>query len=308
MQLVFMGTPDFAVAVLDVLQAKHSIVAVYTQPPRSAGRGQQQRPSAVQIRAEALGLPVFTPRSLKKTDIQAEFIGHNADAAVVAAYGLILPQAVLDAPRLGCLNVHASLLPRWRGAAPIQRAIMGGDEQTGVTIMQMDAGLDTGTMLLKESVLIDDATTAGCLNDALVTLGARLIIAALDGLAAGTIEPTPQPNDGVTYANKIEKTEAAINFDRPARDVLRHIHGLSPFPGAYVKSDGERVKLLTVEITEDNGQVAAADPGTICDDRFTIACAEGAIRPKIVQRAGKGPTDTASFLRGFNLRPGARLG
>ncbi len=316
MRLVFMGTPDFAVPVLEALQADHTVIAVYCQPPRAAGRGQQPRLSPVQKRAEVLGLPVFTPKSLKSADVQAAFAGHDADAVVVAAYGLILPQAVLDAPRLGCLNVHASLLPRWRGAAPIQRAIMAGDDETGVTIMQMDAGLDTGAMLVKESKSIGDETTAGSLHDGLAGLGARLIVEALAGLNAGTLSPVSQPEDGITYAEKIKKSEAAVTFDRPARDVLRHIHGLSPFPGAYVESDGERLKLLTAELAPEvapgladgEEQASQATPGTVLDDRFTIACAEGAIRPTKVQRAGRGPTDTASFLRGYTLHPGTRVG
>ncbi len=303
-----MGTPDFAVPILKVLCDNHSVVAVYTQPPRAAGRGQQERPSPVHQLAEQNGIPVFTLSSLKQADVQSAFADHEADAAVVAAYGLILPQAILGAPRLGCINVHASLLPRWRGAAPIQRAIMAGDKETGITIMDMEADLDTGAMYKQESVPIDESTTASSLHDVLAILGAKLIIDVLAQLEQQPFEPTPQPDKGVTYAEKIDKVEAKIDFDRSAQLVLRHIHGLSPYPGAFTDVAGERIKLLTVEqhkIAEIDSQVS---PGTIVDDVFTIACADGAIRPRTVQRAGKGPMATKDFLRGFKLRPGTRLG
>lgn len=314
MRLIFMGTPDFSVPILEALHAHHFVAAVYTQPPRSAGRGQKARPSAVAVKATSLGLPVFSPKSLKRDDVQRQFRDHAADSAVVAAYGLILPQAVLDAPRLGCLNVHASLLPRWRGAAPIQRAVMAGDTESGITIMQMDAGLDTGAMLLKNAVPVDHRTTAGSLHDALAGLGAKLIVEALSGVEAGHLLAAPQPEEGVTYADKIDKAEALIDFNRPAHEVLCHIHGLSPFPGAHLELDGKRLKLLSAELIIDEDESRAASspgttlPGTILDDQFTIACAKGAIRPLRLQRAGKSSTDAPAFLRGFELRPGTRVG
>ncbi len=307
MRLVFMGTPDFSVPILDALCTNHDVVAVYAQPPRAAGRGQKERVSPVHARANDLGLPVSTPKSLKKTAAQEEFSAHNADIVVVAAYGLILPQAVLDAPRFGCINVHASLLPRWRGAAPIQRAIMAGDTETGVTIMQMDAGLDTGSMLMMEKLPIDESATAGDLHDGLSVMGAQLICRALIDIGAGFTNPRPQPEDGVTYADKIDKAEAAVTFDTTASAVVRHIHGLSPFPGAFVDVDGQRIKILRAEAI--NGPSSSREEvGTVLDDHFTVACETGAVRPLRVQRAGKGPVDVASFLRGFELRPGTRLG
>ncbi len=284
MRLVFMGTPDFAVTALARLAERHDIVAVYTQPPRPAGRGQQLQPSPVANFAAGCAIPVLTPKSLKKPDTQADFRAHGADVAVVAAYGLILPQPILEAPKLGCLNIHASLLPRWRGAAPIQRAIMAGDEKSGVTIMQMDAGLDTGAMLITGETPISDSTTAQALHDALAVLGANLIVEALDALVAGRLRSIPQPDEGVTYAAKIDKSEAHVDFARPARDVLRHIHGLSPFPGAWFAHGSERIKALTAELVDGRGK-----PGTVLDDRLTVACQEGAVRLTTVQRAGKGP-------------------
>ena len=302
MRVVFMGTPDFAVAALERLRPHHDIVAVYAQPPRPAGRGQQDRPSAVQIFAEKHGLMVRSPKSLKSTDVQAEFAGLKADVAVVAAYGLILPQAVLDMPRFGCINIHASLLPRWRGAAPIQRAIMAGDTVTGVTIMQMEAGLDTGPMLLKREVPVSDATVAGELHDLLAEAGAAAISDALAQLLAGQLTVTPQPPVGVTHAAKIEKAEAHIDFNRPARSVMRHIHGLSPFPGAWFDVDGERIKVLRAVPAEGQGA-----PGLVLDDRLAVAVADGAIRLTSLQRPGRAVVDAAAFLRGFRLSAGARL-
>lgn len=302
MRIIFMGTPDFSVAALMRLHAEHDIVAVYTQPPRPAGRGQQARPSPVQAFAEKNGLQVRTPKSLKSLEVQAEFAEWKADAAVVAAYGLILPQAVLDAPRLGCVNIHASLLPRWRGAAPIQRAIMAGDEMSGVTIMQMDAGLDTGAILMVEKTPIDAATTAGMLHDRLAEIGSVLVLKALAGLAEGTLSAVPQPADGVTYAAKIEKAEARIQFDRPAFEVLRHIHGLSPVPGAWFAHEVERIKVLNAELGSAQGPA-----GTLLDDDLTIACSEGSVRALTVQRAGKAPADAAAFLRGYALLKGTRV-
>ncbi len=302
MRIIFMGTPDFSVAALARLHAAHEIAAVYTQPPRPAGRGQQARPSPVQAFAEQNNLQVRTPKSLKAEDVQAEFAAWKADVAVVAAYGLILPQVILDTPRLGCINIHASLLPRWRGAAPIQRAIMAGDDVSGVTIMQMDAGLDTGAMLLTRDVPIDGATTASALHDQLADIGGDLVLAALSGLAEGILSAVPQPHDGVTYAAKIDKAEARIQFDRPAPEVLRHIHGLSPFPGAWFAHKGERIKVLKAELVASQGPA-----GALLDDNLTIACAEGSIRALTVQRAGKAPADAAAFLRGYALPRGTQV-
>ncbi len=302
MRIVFMGTPDFSVGALARLVERHDVVAVYSQPPRPAGRGQQLRASPVAAFAESRGIPVFTPKSLKKPETQAAFRDLQTDVAVVAAYGLILPQAILDAPRFGCLNIHASLLPRWRGAAPIQRAIMAGDAKTGVTIMQMDAGLDTGAMLMTRETPITEATTASSLHDALAAMGADLIVEALDALATGGLAPVPQPADGVTYAAKIDKAEAHIDFARPAADVLRHIHGLSPFPGAWFAHGAERIKVLTAETASGSGA-----PGTALDDRLTVACQDGAVRLLTVQRAGKGPAPADAFLRGYALLKGTLL-
>ena len=302
MRIVFMGTPDFAATALAGILEHHDVVAVYTQPPRPAGRGQQQRPSAVSALAMQRGVPVFTPVSLKLPEVQHAFAAHDADIAVVAAYGLILPRPVLAAPRLGCINIHASLLPRWRGAAPIQRAIMAGDTETGVTIMRMEAGLDTGPMLLGGSVPITDATTAGALHDSLATLGAALILQAVDGLARGTITATPQPAEGVTYAAKIDNAEAHIDFSRTARDVLRQIHGLSPFPGAWFAHGDERLRVLRVELAAAGGVA-----GHVVDNDLAVACGQGAIRLRTIQRAGKGPVDAAAFLRGYPLTAGTVL-
>jgi methionyl-tRNA formyltransferase len=303
MRLIFMGTPDFSVTALARLAEHHDIVAVYSQPPRPAGRGQLLRPSPVATFAMSRNIPVHTPKSLKKPETQATFRMHSADVAVVAAYGLILPQPILDAPRLGCLNIHASLLPRWRGAAPIQRAIMAGDKKSGVTVMQMDAGLDTGAMLMTRETPINDTTTAAALHDTLATIGASLIVETIDALGAGRLLPVPQPEQGVTYAAKIDKAEAHIDFARPAREVLRHIHGLSPFPGAWFahgpKNKEERIKVLTAEFAEGSGE-----PGTVVDDRLAVACRDGAVRLLTVQRAGKGP---APVLRGYALPKGTAL-
>ncbi len=308
MRIVFMGTPDFSVGALSRLVARHEVVAVYSQPPRPAGRGRQLRPSPVAAFAESRGIPVLTPKGLKKAETQAAFRDLKADVAVVAAYGLILPQPVLDAPRLGCLNIHASLLPRWRGAAPIQRAIMAGDARTGVTIMQMDAGLDTGAMLMTRETPITAATTAAALHDTLAAIGADLIVEALDGITAGRLTPVPQPEQGVTYAAKIDKAEARIDFDRPAADVLRHIHGLSPFPGAWFAHGAERIKVLAAECVTGAGVTGVGGPGVVLDDRLTVACRDGAVRLLTVQRAGKGPASADAFLRGYALPRGTMLG
>jgi methionyl-tRNA formyltransferase len=293
MKIIFMGTPDFSVPVLDALHAVHEIVAVYCQPPRPAGRGKADRPSPVQARAEALGLPVRHPVSLRNKDAMAEFAGFDADVAVVVAYGLILPQAVLDAPRLGCLNIHASLLPRWRGAAPIHRAIMAGDRETGVCIMQMEAGLDTGPVLLREAVAIGAEETTADLHDRLSALGAGLIVKALAHLP--DLWPAQQPADGVIYAAKIDKAEARVDWSRPAVDVDRLIRGLSPFPGAWVEVRGERVKLLRSRLVEGQGSAGQVLQG------FTIACGVGAVEVLEAQREGKRPMPASDVLRGLIL-------
>ncbi len=300
MRVVFMGTPEFSVAALSKLAPVHEIVCVYTQPPRPAGRGQADRPSPVQVWAEAHNIPVRSPKSLKSPEAQAEFAALNADVAVVAAYGLILPKAILDAPKYGCINIHASLLPRWRGAAPIQRAIMAGDAETGVTIMQMDVGLDTGDMLLMRKVAITPETTAQSLHDELAIVGGDLIVEALAKLEM--LKPQKQPAEGVTYAAKIDKAEAKIDFGRPSEDVVRHIHGLSPFPGAWLEVKGERLKILKAKAVPGQGQ-----PGIALDDAFTIACLSGAVQPVMVQRAGRAVVSLADFLRGFTLPKGTSL-
>jgi methionyl-tRNA formyltransferase len=301
MRVIFMGTPDFSVPVLDALvMAGHEVVAVYCQPPRPAGRGKKDRPSPVQARAEALGLTVRNPVSLRDVSVQADFAALKADVAVVVAYGLILPQAVLDAPARGCLNIHASLLPRWRGAAPIHRAIMAGDGQTGICIMQMEAGLDTGPVLLREAVTIGPQETTGGLHDRLSSLGARLIVevlARLDGLRA-----VPQPDAGVTYAAKIDKSEARVEWGRPAAEVDRLIRGLSPFPGAWCEVGGERIKLLCSTLAEGQGA-----PGVVQDADLTVACGTGAVRLLRLQRAGRAAQDADEFLRGMPLPSGTQL-
>jgi len=294
MRVVFMGTPDFSVPVLEALVAAgHEITAVYSQPPRPAGRGKKDRPGPVQARAEALGLPVRHPKSLRSAEAQAEFAALQVDVAVVVAYGLILPQAVLDAPARGCLNIHASLLPRWRGAAPIQRAILSGDSETGICIMQMDAGLDTGAVLLREAVAIGAEETAADLHDRLSVMGARLICDALARL--DDLVPEPQPEAGVTYAAKIDKAEARVDWSRPAQEVDRQIRGLSPFPGAWCEVAGERIKLLRSRLASGQGA-----PGTVLDG-FTIACGSGAVEVTLAQREGKKPMPAGEMLRGWSL-------
>jgi methionyl-tRNA formyltransferase len=292
MKIVFMGTPDFSVPVLEALHQAHEILAVYCQPPRPAGRGKADRPSPVQARAEALGLQVRHPVSLRSEIAASDFAALGADVAVVVAYGLILPQAVLDAPRLGCLNIHASLLPRWRGAAPIHRAIMAGDQETGVCIMQMEAGLDTGPVLLREATPIGDEETTADLHDRLSAMGARLICDALDRLPLPAV---PQPEDGVTYAAKIDKAEARVDFTKPAVEVDRLIRGLSPFPGAWVQVGAERVKLLRSRLADGQGA-----PGQVLGG-FTIACGAGAVEVTEAQREGKRPMPAAEVLRGLVL-------
>ena len=305
LRLVFMGTPDFAVPALAALiEAGHDIVCVYTQPARRAGRGHAVRPSPVQAFAAGRGIEVRAPRSLRDADVRRAFAALESDAAVVAAYGLILPRPILDAPGLGCFNIHASLLPRWRGAAPIRRAIMAGDAETGITIMAMDAGLDTGALVLSEAIPIDAGTTAGALHDRLSDLGAKLIVEALSGLADGRIRPTPQPEDGATYADKIAPEDGRLDWARPAAALERLVRALSPRPGAWFVHAGERIRVLAGE----TGDVpATASPGLVLDDRLTIACGAGSLRCLRVQRPGKAEMDAEAFLRGFAVAPGTRL-
>ena len=300
MRLAFMGTPAFAVPALDALVAAgHDIAAVYTQPPRPAARGRALTRSAVQLRAEVLGLPIRTPVNFKDEDERTAFADIDLDVAVVAAYGLILPVAVLTAPRRGCINIHASLLPRWRGAAPIQRAILAGDATTGVTIMGMAKGLDTGPMLLAEATPIGHKT-AGELTAELATMGARLIVAALARI--DSLTPVAQPDDGVTYAAKIDKGEARLDFTLAATAVERAIRAFNPAPGAFVEVGGGRLKLLAAEVVAGDGA-----PGTVIDAGLTIACGDGAIRPTLVQRAGKPAMATAALLNGWPIAVGAML-
>ena len=299
MRIIFMGSPDFAVPTLQALvDAAHEVVCVYTQPPRPGGRrGKELTKTPVHQLAERLGVEVRHPASLKSAEEQEAFAALEADAGVVAAYGLILPQAILDAPRHGCLNVHASLLPHWRGAAPIHRSIMAGDEVTGVTIMQMEAGLDTGPMLATVRTPVEDKTT-GELTEELGELGAQLMVGTLIDLDA--LHAIAQDDEAATYARKIDKAEARIDWTKSAEEVVRHIHGLSPFPGAWFEMDGVRVKVLRAEMAEGSG-----DPGTVIDDHLAIACGEGAIRPARLQRAGKPAMDRADFLRGNAIEKGA---
>ena len=307
LRIVFMGTPDFAVATLgQIVDAGHELAAVYTRAPKVAGRGMAERKSPVHVFAEAAGIRVRTPRTLRDAAEQEKFASLKADVAVVVAYGLILPKPVLDAPRHGCLNLHGSALPRWRGAAPIQRAIMAGDPSTAVMVMRMDEGLDTGPVCLAEPVAIGPDMTAGELHDSMAAAGAGLMARALASLERGSLVATPQPAKGVTYAAKIEKAEARIDFTRSAAEVHNHIRGLSPFPGAWFEAGSggrvERVKVVRSLLAEASGL-----PGTVLDGQLTIACGEAAIRLAVVQRAGKKPMAAHEFLRGFDLPAGTRL-
>lgn len=298
MRVIFMGTPDFSVPALRAIAARHEVVAVYSQPPRAAGRGQKPRPSPVQRAAEELGLAVRVPERLKSAEDQADFADLGADVAVVVAYGLILPQPVLDAPRLGCLNIHASLLPRWRGAAPIHRAVIAGDAETGVAIMQMEAGLDTGPVLAETRTPVGAEDTTADLHDRLATMGAELIVQTLARLPLAAV---PQAASGVTYAAKIAKSEARIDWSRPATEIDRQIRGLSPFPGAWCLIGTERVKLLRSRLVAGSGRVSGV-PGQVLDG-FTIACGTGAIEVLEAQREGKRPMPAAEILRGLSLPP-----
>ncbi len=301
LRLVFMGTPDFSVAILAaLLEAGHHVAAVYSQPPRPAGRGHKEQPTPVHAFAAARGIEVRTPKSLKGEDEQRRFADLGADVAVVAAYGLILPAAILRAPRRGCLNVHASLLPRWRGAAPIQRAIEAGDAETGVTIMQMDEGLDTGAMLLADRLPIGPQTDAQDLHDRLAAQGAGLMVRALAGLDGLTARP--QPDQGVTYARKLAKEEGRLDWTRAAAALDRQVRAFTPWPGVWCQVGGERLKVLRACPAEGRGV-----PGTVLDDALAVACGDGALRLLRLQRPGKGPMDAADLLRGFPLPPGSRL-
>lgn len=301
MRIIFMGTPDFSVPVLQALvDAGHDVVAVYSQPPRPAGRGKKDRPSPVQSKAEALGLTVRYPVSVRTDEALADFKSLNADIAVVVAYGLILPQSILDAPKKGCLNIHASLLPRWRGAAPIHRAIMAGDPETGVCIIQMEAGLDTGPVLIRHATPIGDTDTTLQLHDRLSVIGAAAIVDALAEL--DQLVPKPQPEDGVTYAAKIDKVEAAIDWSKSAVEIDQLIRGLSPFPGAWFEVNGTRIKVLGSVLAEQTGVA-----GCVLDDALTVACGDGAIRLTHLQRAGKSAQDVVQFLNGWPLPAGTQL-
>jgi methionyl-tRNA formyltransferase len=305
LRIAFMGTPPFAVPTLAALHAAgHQIVAVYTQPPRPAQRGKKVQQSAVHNWADEHGLPVRTPKSLRSEEAQAEFAALDLDIAVVAAYGLILPQPILDAPREGCLNVHGSILPRWRGAAPVQRAILSGDGETGVTIMQMDVGLDTGAMRLVETTPVT-GKSAGMLTDELAEMGALMMVKVLSDLHA--FQPEPQPDEGVTYAAKIDKSEARLDFLTSAVQVERQVRAFNPMPGAFFELDGERYKLLAAEVVHPADSVAGAAPGVTIDDALAIACNPGAIRATRIQRAGKPAMDAAELLRGRAIARGTRL-
>lgn len=303
LRLAFMGTPDFAVPSLAALNAAgHEIVAVYTQPPRRAGRGQKERPSPVHAWAAGHDLLVYSPTSLRDDEIQAEFAALDLDAAIVAAYGLILPEPILGAPRLGCINVHASLLPRWRGAAPIQRAILAGDRETGIAIMLMEAGLDTGPVLRVESTEITHEMNAGELHDRLAKLGGKMIGTTLADYAAGEIEPAPQDDVGVSYAKKIEKSEARLNWSEDAPVVRRRINAFAPWPGAWFELAGERIKVLAAELAH-----GLAAPGETLDDALTVACGNGALRLTHLQREGKRPVTAGDLLHGRPIHRGTLL-
>jgi methionyl-tRNA formyltransferase len=307
LRLIFMGTPEFSVpTLLELVAHGHEIAAVYTRAAKPAGRGMKLQPTPVEREARRLGIPVETPATLKTPEALEAFRAFDADAAVVVAYGMILPQAVLDTPKLGCFNLHASLLPRWRGAAPINRAIMAGDAETGAMVMKMDAGLDTGDVAMAERTAITDTMTAADLHDALARLGGDLMVRAIGALERGKLQLTRQSEQGVTYAAKIDKAEARIDWSRAARAVLRHIHGLSPFPGAWcempIEGQPMRVKILRGALAEGAGVA-----GQLLDDHLTFACGEGALRILELQRAGKAPMKAEEFLRGTPLKPPLRL-
>ncbi len=302
MRVIFMGTPTFACPALQqLIDSPHEVVAVYTAPPRPAHRGKKLTHCPVHQLAETNGLPVQTPASLKDANAQQQFKDYNADIAVVVAYGQILPPVILEATPYGCVNIHPSDLPRWRGAAPIQRTLMAGDTTTAICIMQMDAGLDTGDVLLHREVIVHPGETAQELEQRLATLSAPMVLETLDGLAAETITPVPQSEVGVTYADKISKAEAALDFAKPARQVVHQVHGLSPFPGAYITCEGERIKWLRAEMAAGHDGVA---PGMVLDHQLTVQCADAAVRPVTLQRAGKQPMDAGECLRGLSIPSG----
>ena len=304
LRLVFMGTAGFAVPSLEALAAgPHRLVAVYTQPPRPAGRGLRARPSPVETAAQGLGLPVRRPASLRIPDTQEEFRALAADLAVVAAYGLILPPPILAAPRLGCINLHASLLPRWRGAAPIQRALLAGDRETGISVFQMEPGLDTGPLLAVERIAIGPASSAQSLHDQLAALAARMVGPVVDDLAAGRATARPQPEDGVTYAAKIDKAEGRLDWTEPAVVLERRLRALNPWPGCWTELGGQRLRVLAAEVATGHGV-----PGEVLDERLTVACGDGALRLIQVQPAGGSAMPSAAFLRGHKIPVGARLG
>jgi methionyl-tRNA formyltransferase len=305
LDLAFMGTPGFAATILAALiEAGHHIRAVYTQPPRPAGRGHRPQPSPVQLLAAQHRLPVRCPVSLRTDEAQAAFTSLGADAAVVAAYGLILPRAILLAPRLGCLNVHASLLPRWRGAAPIQRALLAGDRETGITIMQMEEGLDTGPILVQQAIPIPPGATAAGLSAELAALGARLILQALEGIARGTLTPRPQSQEGVTWAGKIGREDGRLDWRAAAAVLERQVRALDPWPGAFFEAGGERIRVLAAVALPGT---SASAPGAVLDNSLSIACGDGVFRPLRLQRPGRAPLETSAFLRGFPIAAGTML-
>lgn len=308
MRLVFMGTPAFALPTLkSLVEAGHEITAVYTQPPRPAGRGQKETPSAVHAYAIERGLSVFTPVSLKGEAEQKQFASHTAEAAVVVAYGLLLPKPILDAYPLGCINVHPSLLPRWRGAAPIQRTIMAGDTETGICIMQMDEGLDTGDVLVREEEFLTDGMDAGDLHDMLANEAGPLVLLALDGLKNGSITPQKQSADGVTYAKKITKEECHIDWGKPAEEIRNLIHGLSPSPGAYFVFNGEKIKIFDAEFLPSDKEFEHAKPGEVLTNHLDVKCGKGVLMIQELQRPGKNRMYSVEFSKGFSIPPGSML-
>ncbi len=303
LRLIYMGTPDFAVPALRAIKAAgHDVLAVYCQPPKPAGRGQDIRKTPVHLAAEELDIPVRTPKTFRDAQEQKALADLKPDAIVVAAYGLILPQGVLDIPRLGCFNIHASLLPRWRGAAPIHRALLAGDKETGITIMKMEAGLDTGPMFLKRALPLTPESTASAVHDALAEMGADMILEVLDGAAKGSLTATPQNDAEATYAAKLTREDGLIDWTRPAQEIERQVRALNPWPGCFFKSGEEAIKVLKAELA--NG---AGNAGSLIDDHFTVACGNGALRLLLVQRAGKNPVDGEAFLRGARLAKGHRF-
>ena len=307
LNIAFMGTAAFGLPALQsIIAVGHRVSCVYTRAPKPAGRGQSLRKTPIHEAAEGLGIPVMTPTSLKDPREQEAFAALRLDAAVVAAYGLILPKAILDAPRLGCLNIHGSLLPRWRGAAPIERAILAGDHETGITIMQMDEGLDTGAMLMKESVAVD-RLTAGDIHDRLSEIGGKLIVRALEGVATGTARPTAQSSDGATYASKIVPEDARLDWHEDAAHTERRVRAFAPRPGAWFIYQGQRIKVFGAEVEGSGRHPHGIEPGTVLDDRLLVQCAEGTLRLTLLQREGKGKMPASDFLRGFPIARGAHL-